>query len=209
MSLGNFYISRAYKQTLASSSFKILVHPQTGSCSLENNSSDLLTSIHEFCWTLLFCINMQFLTNIVHYYNLLQSLIYDSFSVTMVHALWYVRAPESWPKIVHLSKMVWNIVTDIYSPSLNIFYYVWELYDNGIRSVLILCIQLQFSSCICGLCIGHVWTEIFILCCGKPFTPAGSESYTRTEARPLLQEEAGNRLTEKLTRQDANRSRKQ
>ena len=30
------------------------------------------------------------------------------------------------------------------------------------------------------------------------FTPAGSESYTGTEARSLLHEEAGNRLTEKL-----------
>jgi len=39
--------------------------------------------------------------------------------------------------------------------------------------------------------------------CGKPFSPAGSESYTGTEARSLLHEEAGNRLTEKLTRQDA------
>ena len=39
--------------------------------------------------------------------------------------------------------------------------------------------------------------------CGKPFTPAGIESYTGTEARSVLREEAGNRLTEKLTRQDA------
>jgi len=39
--------------------------------------------------------------------------------------------------------------------------------------------------------------------CGKTFTPAGRESYTGTEARPLLHEEAGNRLTKKLTRQDA------
>jgi len=31
----------------------------------------------------------------------------------------------------------------------------------------------------------------------KPFTPAGSESYTGTEARSLLREAAGNRLTEK------------
>jgi len=35
------------------------------------------------------------------------------------------------------------------------------------------------------------------------FTLAGRESYTGTEARPLLHEEAGNHLTEKLTRQDA------
>ena len=40
--------------------------------------------------------------------------------------------------------------------------------------------------------------------CGKPFNPAGSESYTGTEARSLLHyEETGNRLTEKLTREDA------
>jgi len=39
--------------------------------------------------------------------------------------------------------------------------------------------------------------------CGKPFTPAGRESYTGAEARPLLHEEAGNRLTKKLIRQDA------
>jgi len=38
---------------------------------------------------------------------------------------------------------------------------------------------------------------------GKPFTPAGRESYTGTEARPLLHEEGGNRLTKKLIRQDA------
>ena len=37
----------------------------------------------------------------------------------------------------------------------------------------------------------------------NPFTLAGSENYTGTEARSLLQAEAGNRLTEKLTRQDA------
>jgi len=37
----------------------------------------------------------------------------------------------------------------------------------------------------------------------NPFTPAGSEHYTGTETRSLLHEEAGNRLTEKLTRQDA------
>ena len=42
-----------------------------------------------------------------------------------------------------------------------------------------------------------------VLYCGKPFTPAGSDSYTGTEARSLLHEEADNRLTEKLTRQDA------
>jgi len=42
-----------------------------------------------------------------------------------------------------------------------------------------------------------------VLYCGKSFSPAGSKSYTGTEARPLLHEEAGNRLTEKLTRQDA------
>jgi len=35
------------------------------------------------------------------------------------------------------------------------------------------------------------------------FTPAGRESYTGTETRPLLHKEAGNCLTEKLTRQDA------
>jgi len=40
------------------------------------------------------------------------------------------------------------------------------------------------------------------LSCGKPFTPAGSESYTGTEAHSLLHEEAGNRLTEELTGQD-------
>jgi len=39
--------------------------------------------------------------------------------------------------------------------------------------------------------------------CGKPFTPTGSESYTGTEACSLLHEEASNRLTEKLNRQDA------
>jgi len=33
--------------------------------------------------------------------------------------------------------------------------------------------------------------------------PAGSESHRGTEERSLLHEEAGNRLTEKLTRQDA------
>ena len=38
---------------------------------------------------------------------------------------------------------------------------------------------------------------------GCPFTPAGSESYTGTEARLLLHEEVGNRLTGKLTGQDA------
>jgi hypothetical protein len=37
----------------------------------------------------------------------------------------------------------------------------------------------------------------------KPITPAGSESYTGIEARSLLHEEAGNRLTEKLNGQDA------
>ena len=37
----------------------------------------------------------------------------------------------------------------------------------------------------------------------NPFTLAGSENYTGTEARSLLQAEAGNRLTGKLTRQDA------
>ena len=35
----------------------------------------------------------------------------------------------------------------------------------------------------------------------KPFTPAGSASYAGTEAISLLKEEAGNRVTEKLTRQ--------
>jgi len=39
--------------------------------------------------------------------------------------------------------------------------------------------------------------------CGKPFSPAGNVSYTGTEARSLLNEEAGNRPTETLTRQDA------
>jgi len=34
---------------------------------------------------------------------------------------------------------------------------------------------------------------------GEPFTPAGSESYTGTDARPLLHEEAGNRLAKKKT----------
>jgi len=41
---------------------------------------------------------------------------------------------------------------------------------------------------------------------GKPFTlpfSAGRESYTGTEARPILHEEAGHRLAEKLIRQDA------
>ena len=38
----------------------------------------------------------------------------------------------------------------------------------------------------------------------KPFTPTGRESYTGTETRPLLHEEAGYHLTKKLTRQDAN-----
>ena len=38
--------------------------------------------------------------------------------------------------------------------------------------------------------------------CGKPLTPAGNKSYTGTEARSLLHEEAGNRLPEKLTRRD-------
>jgi hypothetical protein len=42
-----------------------------------------------------------------------------------------------------------------------------------------------------------------VLYCGKPFTPTGSESYTGTEALALLHEEAGNRLTGKVTRQDA------
>jgi len=42
-----------------------------------------------------------------------------------------------------------------------------------------------------------------VLSCGKPFTPAGRESYTGTEARPLLHEKVGNRLTKKLIRQDA------
>jgi len=37
----------------------------------------------------------------------------------------------------------------------------------------------------------------------KPFTPAGRESYTGIEARPLLHEEVGNRLIKKLIRQDA------
>jgi len=32
----------------------------------------------------------------------------------------------------------------------------------------------------------------------KQFTPVGRESYTRNEARPLLYEEAGNRLAKKL-----------
>ena len=80
----------------------------------------------------------------------------------MFHALWNIRAPESWPKYVHLSRMLWNIVTYIYSPSLNMFFYVWELYDHGIRSVRIVYVQLSFSSCVCGLCIGHVWRELFI-----------------------------------------------
>jgi len=35
------------------------------------------------------------------------------------------------------------------------------------------------------------------------FTTAGSETYTGTEARSLLHEEAGNHLTKKLTREDA------
>jgi len=39
--------------------------------------------------------------------------------------------------------------------------------------------------------------------CGKPFTPAGRESYTGTEARPPLHEEAGNRRTKKLIKRDA------
>jgi len=39
--------------------------------------------------------------------------------------------------------------------------------------------------------------------CGKLFAPAGRKSYTGTEVRPLLHEEAGNRLTKKLIRQDA------
>ena len=38
--------------------------------------------------------------------------------------------------------------------------------------------------------------------CGKPFTPTGSESYTGTEARSLLHEEAGYRLTQKQTRRN-------
>jgi len=40
------------------------------------------------------------------------------------------------------------------------------------------------------------------LLCGKPFTPTGRESYTGTEAHPILHKETGNHLTEKLTRQD-------
>jgi hypothetical protein len=36
------------------------------------------------------------------------------------------------------------------------------------------------------------------LSCGNPFTPAGSESYTGTEARSLLHEGPSNRPTEKL-----------
>jgi len=43
--------------------------------------------------------------------------------------------------------------------------------------------------------------------CGKPFTSVGSESYTGTEARSLLHEEADNCLIEKLTRQDATNSK--
>jgi len=38
---------------------------------------------------------------------------------------------------------------------------------------------------------------------GSLSPPSGSDSYTGTEARSPLHEDAGNRLTEKLTRQDA------
>jgi len=38
---------------------------------------------------------------------------------------------------------------------------------------------------------------------GSHSPPSGSDSYTGTEARSTLHEEAGNRLAEKLIRQDA------
>jgi len=55
------------------------------------------------------------------------------------------------------------------------------------------------------LCIDSIYLLyfIYIYSCGKPFTPAGRESYTGTEACPLLHEEAGKRLVEKLTRKFA------
>jgi len=46
-------------------------------------------------------------------------------------------------------------------------------------------------------------SEISQHVCGMPFARTGRESYTGTEARRLLHEEAGNRLIEKLTRQEA------
>jgi len=44
--------------------------------------------------------------------------------------------------------------------------------------------------------------------CGKPFTPAGRESYTGTEARPPLHEEAGNPRKKKPKKRNATNPKK-
>jgi len=46
--------------------------------------------------------------------------------------------------------------------------------------------------------IGSIAAEqIKEISCGKPFNPAGRESFTRTETRPVLQEKASNHRTNK------------